>query len=722
MKADSDTIERYARRLLTPQHAIVELRALHVRNNGRRQGVVLGYYDQDHIAEFAKAAAKLSGQAVGIYFTLNPQNSALLARRSNRTDTAATDEATKDDDILSRQWLLIDCDPARPSGISATDTEKAAALATAERVRDYLREEHGWPDPIQADSGNGYHLLYRIDLPADDGGLVKRVLTVLAKQFDTAAVKIDQSVHNAARICKLPGTLTCKGDSTPDRPHRMSAIIGPDHDQIAVVSRAQLDELAGPAEEPAPKPEPSHRGNGAGYDGRLDVAKWLTHYGRGFKVKAEQGKVVYLLDECPFNPDHRSPDSCIIQFSSGATAGKCLHNSCAGNGWQQFKAKIGRPLGDHYDPPRPEYHRPAGPAPQPSDNGDGKHDAPQETFEVIGIGDLIAKYPSLRPPIIEGLLREGESANIIAAPKVGKSWTALDLAFAVGMGLLWLDFPTRQGKVLLLDNELHPETLAHRSRIVAEARSLDPEKLNTVVKAVSLRGKLADIYSLGNFIKSLEPQSYSFIILDSFYRALPNETDENNNSEITKVYNLIDHVAGHHRAAFTNIHHSTKGWQNQKMVTDIGAGAGSQSRAVDCHMVFRPHKVDGVFVLDAACRSWPPIAPRCLRWSFPLWSIAEDCDPTELKEAAKGKPTAAEKEKAKEAAEEARVLDALDALTKDGIPSQKQIRESAGLNSTQMATTVFRLKQRGIVMDAPTNVPAGKGGKGQRPVAGLVRC
>lgn len=76
--------------------------------------------------------------------------------------------------IIARSWLLIDASPVRTSGISATDSEKALAMAIIRKVKDYLRDKHGWPNPILADSGNGYHMIYRIDLPADDGGLVQR--------------------------------------------------------------------------------------------------------------------------------------------------------------------------------------------------------------------------------------------------------------------------------------------------------------------------------------------------------------------------------------------------------------------------------------------------------------------------------------------------------------------------------------------------------------------
>jgi hypothetical protein len=71
------------------------------------------------------------------------------------------------------------------------------------------------------------------------------------------------------------------------------------------------------------------------------------------------------------------------------------------------------------------------------------------------------------------------------------------------------------------------------------------------------------------------------------------------------------------------------------MVTDVGAGAGAQSRATDTHLILRPHEADGVVILDAVARSWPPVAPRCLRWDYPLWRPAPDLDPTSLRTSAR---------------------------------------------------------------------------------------
>jgi hypothetical protein len=211
-------------RLLIAPDQVVELRALGVQREKSRPHTEAGFFDADHLTEMAKAALEVTPHARGVYFTLNPLKTDLLARRCNRIAWAVQGELANDKDVLSRQWLFVDADPKRDKHISASDSEKAFAWDTALAIREHLTTR-GWPEPILADSGNGYHLLFKIDLPAEDGGRVQRILQALAAKFDSEHVEIDQTVFNPSRICKLPGTLARKGDEVPDRPHRRARLV-----------------------------------------------------------------------------------------------------------------------------------------------------------------------------------------------------------------------------------------------------------------------------------------------------------------------------------------------------------------------------------------------------------------------------------------------------------------------------------------------------------------
>ena len=253
-------------------------------------------------------------------------------------------------------------------------------------------------------------------------------------------------------------------------------------------------------------------------------------------------------------------------------------------------------------------------------------------LEPLTVRELMGKYPKLREPVIHGLLRQGETMNIIASPKTGKSWLATDLAIAVATGRDWLgQFRCERGEVLILDNELHAETSAERIPKVANARGIPIDAYADRLRVQNLRGCLQDVFSLGGYFQSLTPGRFKVIILDAFYRFMPRDMDENDNGTMASLYNHIDRYADLLGCCFVLIHHTTKGNQSSKGVTDVGAGAGSQSRATDTHMILRAHEEDDAVVLDAAVRSWPPVAPRCLRWSFPVWSAADDLDPAQLR-------------------------------------------------------------------------------------------
>src|SRR5262249_21954015 len=113
---------------------------------------------------------------------------------------------------------------------------------------------------------------------------------------------------------------------------------------------------------------------------RLDIPKWLTARGVAFKQKPNdsQGRTVYVLDACPFHPEH-GDHSCVMQSPDGKLAARCLHNSCSGRGWKDFQEKSGPPDPEHWDPPLGSLRYPSR-AMGGEDNKDGE-DVPSQTAE-----------------------------------------------------------------------------------------------------------------------------------------------------------------------------------------------------------------------------------------------------------------------------------------------------------------------------------------------------
>ena len=326
--------------LLCKPGQVVELR---VPRTG--QGTRSGYFDDMQM--LAEAALKLDGKARGIYVTLNPLHSDLLARGVNRMQTYAKQgESTGDKDILSRRSFPIDFDAIRVTGISSTDEEHTAAINRAVECQEWLRSQ-GWPEPILADSGNGAHLLYRIDLPNDGPSkeLLKHCLKGLGTEFDDNHVKVDQTTANASRVWKLYGTKVCKGEHLPDRPHRMAHILEAP-ESLEPVPTELLRLLACPAPVDKSSPPVANENNWdvsrvRGDYATLDAVTWFQshgHYGQ------------HLIDNkhavlCPFSDLHSDirtatdSDSIIWEAQDGRwPVFHCSHDHCIG---QNLKAVMG---------------------------------------------------------------------------------------------------------------------------------------------------------------------------------------------------------------------------------------------------------------------------------------------------------------------------------------------------------------------------------------------
>jgi hypothetical protein len=315
---------------------VIEVRALTDQNTHS------GYFNDFDALERSVEPLDADTSVHGIYVTLNEVNPALLSRRANRIKMrlGKKDSTTSDADILRRCWLPIDIDPLRPSGVSSTDEEHTLALAKAEEIACWITGL-GFPEPIRADSGNGAHLLYRIDLPNDDGAtaLVKSCLATLDALFSDERVSVDTANFNAARIWKLYGTVSRKGDNTPERPHRRSRSISTP-DLLQVVTVEQLRELASrlPTEALAQTILPVEA---KGYKKIFNLPDWLHEH--GIAVKSEKPYAngrLYVLDQCPFSSAHKD-GAFAIQFSNSAVFAGCKHSSCGGGTqrWQELRER-----------------------------------------------------------------------------------------------------------------------------------------------------------------------------------------------------------------------------------------------------------------------------------------------------------------------------------------------------------------------------------------------
>ena len=265
------------------------------------------------------------------YFVMNEINEGCYSREQNERILSKKGlKTTGDNEITAIKWILIDADPERATGVSSTDAEKAKALETIKRVYKYLRQE-GFSDPVVCDSGNGYHLLYSVDMMVEDAEYTKKFLQAIDMLFSDADVKIDTAVFNPSRITKVYGTIARKGANTMERPHRVSGFVYIP-EEILTNSIHLLKKVIKIIPEP---PKPVYRNDRVE---TFDIDKFISDNGIRVKYETNSGGVrKIVLEECPFDPSHKAPDSAIFVMQNGAIAFKCFHNSCSDKRWRDVR-------------------------------------------------------------------------------------------------------------------------------------------------------------------------------------------------------------------------------------------------------------------------------------------------------------------------------------------------------------------------------------------------
>lgn len=507
---------------LTEIRQITELRILGIQGKKRTDS---GYFSGPE--KLAKAAASYDGRAEGIYFTVNPVNPALLARANNHIKQYA-EHTTSDHDITKRINLPIDLDPVRPAGISSTDAEHQAALVRAWACRLWLTAQ-GWPEPIFASSGNGAHLIYPIDLPNDANSqeIVKGCLAVLSDLFSDDLVKVDTSTSNASRIFKLYGTLACKGDSTPERPHRRAAILAaPENRQIVILE--QLATLAALAPKPTPQtrqPASTSKGSRAAY-GKAALRQEIE----GLKAAGDGNRNNQLFQSA----------AALFEL----VASRALDRNDVWNALLDTALSIG--LSDteaRRTIASGEKHGVAEPRDIPERS---KHDNAQASENTRPPKDSGAQFTTLRtvptqvlihadeldhlPPIqwlIQDILPANNLVEIHGAPGAGKTQIVFDMAqtlAASGQTVIYVVAEGLQG-------------YRGRKRAWQKFHKLGSGNLFIWSQAVHL----FDNASVQGFLQAVKPKQPALIVFDTLSRCSLG-ADENNQKDMNFILEALDHI------------------------------------------------------------------------------------------------------------------------------------------------------------------------------------
>lgn len=309
-----------------------------------------GYFN--NIDKCVDACLKMDGIPEGIYTTINPCKPELLARVCNRIEPqkASRSNLTTETDIQKRKWLMFDVDAKRPTGISASDQEHELAIKTAYELARKLKEEMGFPEAIIGDSGNGAHVEYRIDLPntKEVKDILESFFKVITSKYNTTPGIDIQTFADANRIWKLKGTLVCKGENMPDRPHRRSKLLEVP-ENMAIISLEQIQKIVGDNNTDSQKAQKEEIRN-TYTPSNTNIKPWdaeklesyLKEHGIVIENTKKDGDITrFILKTCVINPEHEGHKEAEVHIDkSGIIGYKCHHNSCKGKKWTEARGII----------------------------------------------------------------------------------------------------------------------------------------------------------------------------------------------------------------------------------------------------------------------------------------------------------------------------------------------------------------------------------------------
>lgn len=250
-------------------------------------------------------------------------------------------------------------------------------------------------------------------------------------------------------------------------------------------------------------------------------------------------------------------------------------------------------------------------------------------LELLSFDQWEPTVSANRKPIIEGWFGERDVVNLFASSKFGKSYFIAQQVVSIAAGIPFLGRQTYcpDGQLLVLDYELHPDTIKDRiNQVIDEMRA--PQSVKQRIVYHPMRGRdFRRIDAVCDWLQSIEAGKFGLVAFDSLYRSLPVGMSENDNREFTEIYNLLAITADAHGCAFMLPGHTSKGDQSKRKSIDAGSGAGAQGRACDTQIVLRQHpRVSGLAQMTVDVRSYKASPPVSLRFDWPLWSVVEEDD------------------------------------------------------------------------------------------------
>ena len=559
-------------------------------DNQWTSGNVSGYFNDIEAAADIIIQAEQEVQPELIMTSINNCPADYLARAKNRFRVECP--ALTNSDIQYIDTVLIDFDPKRPKGMMATNAEKAKAF---DKVQEFV--EHatagGLPTPIINDSGNGYHVSFKIpEIDVSEGEeLVRDFTEYVAVHYSDENVKVDTSVTAPAHQVRVIGTLNRKGEDMPERPHRRSSIVALP-DTLQPIPKDRLVAIAGTKTPAISKPDnkailPSITAgslNGA----RFNLKGYLEHYSVNITKSIIDGDAtLYALTECLFDSSHGKNEAVIGQREDGTVIYHCFHDSCQNKQWLDAQKVIS-----------------GSDSLQPFIEG-GNVDFEPMAGSVVSMEELYNIDFPVVPPLVKDIIYRG-GATVISGPGgVGKSLLTLNMALALGSPgvstFLHLTVASQSG-TLILQTENSAVDTKDRLQLMANYPGFRAGFKN-VYSCTSnlndirvLNGDLTRDSFLNRIFQDIQSTGAGLLVIDPLISVNPG--DENDNSHMRRMLERLTLLMSVTGIAVVIVHHV--GRTVSSGASYAGRGASAVGDWVHNSFLLKPDHKSGT--LELSCQ------------------------------------------------------------------------------------------------------------------------
>ena len=202
---------------------------------------------------------------------------------------------------------------------------------------------------------------------------------------------------------------------------------------------------------------------------------------------------------------------------------------------------------------------------------------PRKSALLVPVAEFLERSDVEIEWLVEGVIQRGANGFIVADPKAGKSWLAVDMALALTLGQPWMGFSIpKPVNVALITREDNPSLTKWRMRRLLDGRNATDgaigDRLYVNSKDQSPVFKLDVAEQLTEMMTALKALKPELVILDVLN--ILHGSDENDNTEMRKVLDHANQISTEVGCSLCVLHHFNKDSKNTRLTQRIrGAGA-----------------------------------------------------------------------------------------------------------------------------------------------------